>query len=113
MLLVNQRVTRQLQADAAEQLATADAVLKHSQQLRLDNVLALFRKAESEPRFKALATLFDRDRKKFSGARQLLPMCLVTSDEELSAAPDVVLDWGRAVDQSPFDELAESFHEPV
>ena len=92
MLLVNQRVTRQLQADAAEQLATADAVLKHSQQLRLDNVLALFRKAESEPRFKALATLFDRDHKKFSEAAQKTIRKFLTTllDENFAAVITVV-----------------------
>jgi len=59
MWLINERVTRQLQADAGEQLATAQAVLTHIQQMRMDNLLSSFRKADAEPLFKSIATLFD------------------------------------------------------
>lgn len=59
MWLINQRVTRQVQAEAAGQLATADAVLNHIQQLRMDSLLTSFRKVENEPLFKAHAALFD------------------------------------------------------
>lgn len=59
MWLVNQRVTRQLETDAAKQLAADDALLRYVLQLRMDSLLATYRKAENEPRFKALSALFD------------------------------------------------------
>src|SRR6478609_1301149 len=61
MWLVNGRVTRQVQGEAAEQLATADAVLNHIQQLRMESLLNSFRRVESEPVFKAHAALFRQD----------------------------------------------------
>ncbi len=70
MWLINQRVTRQVQTDASEQLATADAVLSHVQQMRLDGLLASYRKVESEPLFKAHAALFAPDGEGFSEAAQ-------------------------------------------
>lgn len=70
MWLINQRITRQVQADAAGQLATADAVLSHIQAMRMDSLLASYRKVESEPRFKALATLFDSEQEGFSDSAQ-------------------------------------------
>lgn len=70
MWLVNQRVTRQLQVDVAAQLATADSVLGYIQQLRMDSLLASYRKLESEPKFKAFATLFNPDTGGLSAAAQ-------------------------------------------
>lgn len=70
MWLVNQRVTRQLESDAAKQLATDDALLRHFQQLRMDSLLAAYRKVESEPRFRALATLFEPGQLELSDAAQ-------------------------------------------
>jgi len=59
MWLINGRVTRQLQGQAAEQLATADAVLGYAQKLRADSLLSSYRKVESQPMFVAHAALFD------------------------------------------------------
>ena len=70
MWLVNQRVTRQLEADAAKQLATDDALLRHFQQLRMSQLLASYRKAVNEPRFKALSTLLEPGQSEFSEAAQ-------------------------------------------
>ncbi|MEK7779965.1 MAG: hypothetical protein AAB370_00520, partial [Verrucomicrobiota bacterium] len=70
MWLINQRITRQVQAEAAEQLATADAVLNHIQKLRMDSLLTSFRKVESEPLFKAHAALFDPNQEGFSETAQ-------------------------------------------
>ena len=70
MWLINQRVTRQLQADAGEQLATADALLRHLQQVRMENALAFYRKTEGEPRFKALAALVEPGQEELSEAAQ-------------------------------------------
>lgn len=70
MWLVNQRVTRQLETDAAKQLATDDALLRHFQQLRMNQLLASYRKAVNEPRFKALATLLEPGQSDFSEAAQ-------------------------------------------
>lgn len=70
MWLINNRVTRQVQADAAEQLHTADAVLSRVQQMRLEGLLTSFRKVESEPLFKAHAALFAPDGEGFSEAAQ-------------------------------------------
>ncbi len=70
MGLINQRITRQVQADAGEQLAKADAVLNHIQQMRMDALLATYRKVESEPMFKSLAVLFDPNHGEFSEAAQ-------------------------------------------
>lgn len=70
MGLVSQRVTRQLQAQATEQLTTADAVLRHQQQMRMDTVLSLYRKIDAEPRFKSIATLFDPNQERLSDTAQ-------------------------------------------
>ncbi|HEX5221491.1 MAG TPA: ATP-binding protein [Verrucomicrobiae bacterium] len=70
MWLINGRVTHQLQAQAAEQLATADAVLGHAQKLRMGSLLASYRKVESEPMFKAHAALFDPSQGGFSETAQ-------------------------------------------
>jgi two-component system NtrC family sensor kinase len=70
MWLINQRITRQVQADASEQLAKADAVLNHIQQMRMDALLATYRKVESEPMFKSLAVLFDPNQGEFSEESQ-------------------------------------------
>ena len=70
MWLINNRVTRQVQADAAEQLHTADAVLSRVQQMRLDGLLTSYRKVESEPLFKAHAALFAPDGEGFSETAQ-------------------------------------------
>jgi len=70
MWLINGRVTRQLQSQAAGQLATADAVLGYAQKLRMDSLLASYRKVESEPMFKAHAALFDPAQGGFSETAQ-------------------------------------------
>ena len=70
MWLLNGRVTRQLQSQAAEQLATADAVLGYAQKLRMGSLLASYRKVESEPMFKAHAALFDSAQDGFSETAQ-------------------------------------------
>ena len=70
MWLINGRVTRQLQAQAAEQLATADAVLGYAQKLRMDSLLTFYRKVEGEPMFRAHAALFDPAQGKFSETAQ-------------------------------------------
>src|SRR5262245_14555544 len=70
MWLINGRVTRQLQVQAAEQLTTADAVLSYAQKLRMDSLLASYRKVESEPMFKAHAALFDPAQGGFSETAQ-------------------------------------------
>src|SRR5207342_3338422 len=43
MWLVNRRVTRQVQADAAQQLATAEAVFKTTQRLHADDLFLRYR----------------------------------------------------------------------
>jgi signal transduction histidine kinase/CheY-like chemotaxis protein len=51
--LVTDRVTDQVEADATRTLATADAVFKNSQQIRIKNLLLRFRSLQNEPRYKA------------------------------------------------------------
>lgn len=50
---VNQRLTRQFEADAARTLATADAVFRNSQKLYTKNLLLRYRSLPNEPRVKA------------------------------------------------------------
>ena len=59
MWLVNGRVTRQLEAGAAQQVITAEAALKITQQTRAHDLLLRYNSAENEPRFKAAAKMFD------------------------------------------------------
>ena len=59
MGLVNRRVTVQLQNDAAQQLATAEAVLKRTQTARANELFLRFRNVANEPRFKGVAGLSD------------------------------------------------------
>jgi len=58
--LVNRRVTAQLQADAAQQLATAEVVFKNLQEFRAEQLLRRYRNVVIEPRFKAIAQLSDK-----------------------------------------------------
>lgn len=56
MGLINRRVKEQIRADAAEQLNTAESVLKVTQQHRDDELLLRYRNVVNEPRVKAWAT---------------------------------------------------------
>jgi hypothetical protein len=58
-------------ADAGELLSTAEAVLKNSQEIRVNNLLQRYRNvAVNESRLKALATLFDPDQRELSDSAQ-------------------------------------------
>ena len=59
MWLVNRRITRQLEAGAAQQVIIADAGLKITRQTRDRDLLLRYNSAENEPRFKAAAQMFD------------------------------------------------------
>jgi len=59
MWLVNRRITRQLEASAAQQVTTAEAGLKITQQTRNHDLLLRYNSAQNEPRFKAAAKMFD------------------------------------------------------
>jgi len=50
---VNQRLTRQFEADAARTLATADAVFRYNQKIYTRNLLLRYRSLPNEPRSKA------------------------------------------------------------
>jgi len=65
MSLVNRRVTHQLLADAAQQLATAEAVLKRTQSMRANDLLLRYRNVANEPRFKSVASLSDKNKVTF------------------------------------------------
>jgi len=60
MWLIDERVTHQLRLDASEELVTAEAALKRCQELRLGQLLATYRKLETEARFAPLAALSSR-----------------------------------------------------
>ena len=51
--VVNQRITRQFQTDAAHTLSTADAVFRSSQTIHTRNLLARFKSLSNEPRYRA------------------------------------------------------------
>src|SRR5438128_780723 len=51
--LVNRRIARQFQAEAASNLATAEAVFRNSQQLHTEELLLRYRNLPNEPRYKA------------------------------------------------------------
>ena len=59
MWLVNGRITRQLQANAGQQVTTAEAGLQITRQTRDRDLLLRFNSAQNEPRFKAAAKMFD------------------------------------------------------
>src|SRR5438309_709801 len=56
MSLVNRRVSEQIRVNAAEQLETAESVLKVTQQNRESELLLRYRNVVNEPRVKAWAT---------------------------------------------------------
>ena len=51
--LVDRRLTRQFETEAARNLATADAVFRNSQQIRRGNLLLRFHNLPNEPRYRA------------------------------------------------------------
>src|SRR5437660_11897531 len=53
--LVNDRFARQIEADAGQQLAVAEAVFKKLQKHHADDLFLRYRYAANEPRFKAIA----------------------------------------------------------
>ena len=55
IFLVNQRITKEFQSEAAQKLTAADAVFKNSQKIRSKNLLRSYRTAANDPRFKAVA----------------------------------------------------------
>ncbi|TAL04890.1 MAG: hybrid sensor histidine kinase/response regulator [Verrucomicrobia bacterium] len=61
MWLVNERVIAQLHAAAQQQLASAEAVFKYSQTMRANALTMRFRSFETDSRFRAIPTMFDRD----------------------------------------------------
>jgi signal transduction histidine kinase len=80
--LVNRHVTRQMQEDSRQTLATAEAVFRQSLEIRSRSLLLRYRNVVNEPRFKAVAQLGDA--KTMTGyLRDLL--------EEFSADNEVVL----------------------
>src|SRR3989442_8405578 len=52
---INHCITEQLQADAAQALATADSVFQNSQTIRMKNLLLRYGNVPNDPRFKAVA----------------------------------------------------------
>jgi len=54
--LISQRFKLQIHGNAAEQLRTAEGVLKIRQQTHTEELSLRFNSAENEPRFKAAAT---------------------------------------------------------
>jgi len=59
IFLVNQRITKEFQTEAAQKLAAAEAVFKNSQKIRAKNLLRSYRTAANDPRFKAVAQKAD------------------------------------------------------
>ena len=52
---VNHRITAQLEADAAQNVAAADSVFQNSQTIRVKNLLLRYRNVPHDPRFKAVS----------------------------------------------------------
>ena len=57
--LVETYLRRELRSSAVQNLLTADAVFKNSEQIRVRNLLLRFRRIPNEPRFKAVCRLGD------------------------------------------------------
>src|SRR5258707_1225653 len=62
---LNQRITNQLQTEAAHELATADSVFQNSQIIRAKNLLLLYRNVPNDPRFKAVSQKGDGETLRF------------------------------------------------
>ena len=60
MYVVNYRLTQRLQSEAAQALATADAVFRNSHKIRTKNLRFRFRNLASEPRYRAACLLNDQ-----------------------------------------------------
>src|SRR5271170_1486084 len=67
MWLANQQIKGQIQKNSNQQLKSAEAMLKITQQNREQELLRRYRDAKSEPRFKAATSMFE------PGQRQLDP----------------------------------------
>jgi signal transduction histidine kinase len=59
MWLANQQIQQQIQKSAGQQLKSAEAMLKITQQNREQELLRRYRDAKNEPRFKAATGMFD------------------------------------------------------
>src|SRR3954447_12688812 len=62
---LNQRITRQVQTEAAHELATAESVFQNSQTIRAKNLLLLYRNVPNDPRFKAVLQKGDAETLRF------------------------------------------------
>jgi hypothetical protein len=66
IMMVNARLTKGFQTEAAERLIAADIVFRNSQQIRARNLLLRYRNVPKEPRFKAQAQLADAKTLRFA-----------------------------------------------
>ncbi|MEW6158052.1 MAG: ATP-binding protein [Verrucomicrobiota bacterium] len=124
--VVNHRISKQLETDAAQQLRIAEMVLEYFQQVHTNNMALRYRNVANEPRVKALAPLEDsktlqdffekliRDLEVQSMASQ---MVLFVSETERIArfSLDPSLD-GPAIEQKAFPSIRQAFqtgHETV
>jgi len=57
MTIVNHRISRQFETQAAHALLNSDAVLQNSQRIRAKNLLQRYGGVPNEPRFKAVCQL--------------------------------------------------------
>ena len=59
MWLANQQIKEQIEKNASQQLKSAEAMLKITQQNREKELLRRYHDAKSEPRFKAATKMFE------------------------------------------------------
>jgi len=59
MWLVNQRIIRQVQVDAAQHLATAEVYFRNTERIHADELFLRYRNVVNEPRFKAVLGTMD------------------------------------------------------
>ena len=95
MWLANQQIKEQIQKSAAQQLKSAEAVLKITRQNRERDLLRRYSDARSEPRFKAATKMFESGRNKLNPDQQKTFMRILADLVREDVADVIVLTPGR------------------
>ena len=95
MWLANQQIKQQIQNSANQQLKSAEALLKITQQNREQELLRRYGNAKSEPRFKAATKMFEPDRTRLNPEQQNTFMGILDDLIKEDVADVIVLTPGQ------------------
>jgi two-component system, NtrC family, sensor kinase len=95
MWLANQQIKQQIQKSANQQLKSAEAMLKITQQNREKDLLRRYRDAKNEPRFKAATKMFEPGRTELNPEQQNTFMGILDDLVKEDVADVIVLTPGQ------------------